>query len=100
MEKDDFLNLVLDDQAPQSIEAVLHMGACSSTTETDMSFLVRNNFEYTKQLALWADDADIRFIYASSAATYGDGSQGFDDDEEPYRSTAAAQSLRLFQAAL
>ena len=82
LEKDDFLNLVLDDQVPQSVEAVLHMGACSSTTETDMSFLVRNNFEYTRQLALWAEDAGIRFIYASSAATYGDGSQGFDDDED------------------
>ena len=82
VDKDDFLNLVLDDQAPQSVEAVLHMGACTCTTETDVSFLIRNNFEYSKQLALWAEDAGIRFIYASSAATYGDGSQGFDDDED------------------
>jgi ADP-L-glycero-D-manno-heptose 6-epimerase len=82
MEKDDFLNLVQDDQVPRSVEAVLHMGACSSTTEADVSFLILNNFEYTKQLALWAEDTGVRFIYASSAATYGDGSQGFDDDEE------------------
>ena len=82
MDKDDFLNLVLDDQAPQSVEAVLHMGACTATTETDVSFLIRNNFEYSKQLALWAEEAGVRFIYASSAATYGDGSQGFDDDED------------------
>jgi ADP-L-glycero-D-manno-heptose 6-epimerase len=82
MDKEDFLNLILDDQAPESVEAVLHMGACSSTTETDVSFLIRNNFEYTKQLALWAEESGIRFVYASSAATYGDGSQGFDDEEE------------------
>ncbi|MBP8302674.1 MAG: ADP-glyceromanno-heptose 6-epimerase [Phycisphaerae bacterium] len=82
MDREAFLNLVLDDQAPESVEAVLHMGACCSTTETDVSLLLRNNFEYTKELALWAEDAGIRFVYASSAATYGDGSQGFDDDED------------------
>ncbi len=82
LEKDDFLERVLDDQAPESVEAILHMGACSSTTEMDASYLIRNNFEYTRQLALWAEDAGIRFIYASSAATYGDGARGFDDDEE------------------
>ena len=82
LEKDDFLDQVLEDRTPESIEAVLHMGACSSTTEEDVSFLIRNNFEYTRQLALWAEDTGIRFIYASSAATYGDGSQGFDDDED------------------
>jgi ADP-L-glycero-D-manno-heptose 6-epimerase len=58
------------------------MGACSSTTETNASYLIKNNYEYTKILARWTTDADIRFIYASSAATYGDGSAGFADDEE------------------
>jgi ADP-L-glycero-D-manno-heptose 6-epimerase len=82
LEKDDFLDQVLEDRTPESIDAVLHMGACSSTTEEDVSFLIRNNFEYTRQLALWAEDTGIRFIYASSAATYGDGAQGFDDDED------------------
>ena len=57
-------------------------GACSSTTEADASFLVKNNYEYTKLLAQWTIDGNIRFIYASSAATYGDGENGFDDDEE------------------
>ena len=58
------------------------MGACSDTTETDADYLIKNNYEYTKLLARWAVDSKIRFIYASSAATYGDGSQGFSDNEE------------------
>lgn len=58
------------------------MGACSATTERDATYLVQNNFEYTKQLALVAVNEGARFIYASSAATYGDGSKGFDDDEK------------------
>lgn len=81
MEKDDFLDLVMDDGLPDTIRTIFHMGACSSTTERDLGFLIHNNFEYSKSLALWADEHDARFIYASSAATYGDGSQGFDDDE-------------------
>jgi ADP-L-glycero-D-manno-heptose 6-epimerase len=81
-ESDDFLDQIIDDNLPYSVEAVFHLGACSSTTEADASFLIKNNYEYTKQLALWASDADVRFIYASSAATYGDGSAGFSDDED------------------
>jgi len=82
VEKDDFLEMVLADKTPSGIEAVLHMGACTDTTETNASYLIKNNYEYSKLLAQWATDADIRFIYASSAATYGDGSAGFSDDEE------------------
>ena len=59
--------------------AILHLGACSSTTETDSDYMIRNNFQYTKDLAEWAVDHNIRFIYASSAATYGDGSAGMND---------------------
>jgi ADP-L-glycero-D-manno-heptose 6-epimerase len=81
MEKEDFLELVIDGGLPEEIDTIFHMGACSSTTERDVSFLIRNNFEYTKWLAQWCVDNDARFIYASSAATYGDGAQGFDDDE-------------------
>ncbi|MFC1764409.1 ADP-glyceromanno-heptose 6-epimerase [Planctomycetota bacterium] len=81
MEKEDFLDLVIDGSLPEAIDTIFHMGACSSTTERDVSFLIRNNFEYTKWLAQWCADNDARFIYASSAATYGDGAQGFDDDE-------------------
>ncbi len=61
------------------VKVIFHLGACSSTTEKDASYLVRNNYEYTRLLALWAADKDIRFVYASSAATYGEGEQGMDD---------------------
>jgi ADP-L-glycero-D-manno-heptose 6-epimerase len=53
------------------VRTVIHLGACSSTTETDVGFLLRNNYEYTKRLALWAMEQEARFVYASSAATYG-----------------------------
>ena len=62
-------------------DLILHMGACSSTTETDESFLTRNNLEFTKDLAAWALGQKVRFVYASSAATYGDGAAGMDDDD-------------------
>ncbi|CAN5264861.1 ADP-glyceromanno-heptose 6-epimerase [soil metagenome] len=62
--------------------AVFHLGACSATTEKDAAFLMRNNFEYTKRLCHWALGQRARFIYASSAATYGDGSAGMDDKDE------------------
>ena len=63
------------------VEAVLHLGACSSTTESDATYLIKNNFEYTRKLALAALDNNARFIYASSAATYGAGGNDFTDDE-------------------
>ncbi|MFC2091151.1 ADP-glyceromanno-heptose 6-epimerase [Elusimicrobiota bacterium] len=62
------------------MECIMHMGACSSTTETDWEYLKKTNFEYTQALAETACRDNIRFIYASSAATYGDGSAGFSDD--------------------
>lgn len=66
-------------------EAIIHMGANSSTTEKDADSLLNNNFEYTKKLALYSTSKNIRFIYASSAATYGDGSLGFSDDDQNCR---------------
>ena len=63
------------------VEAILHMGACSDTVEPDADYLLDNNFHYTILLAEWALTRGIRFIYASSAATYGDGELGFEDDE-------------------
>ncbi len=62
------------------MRAILHMGACSSTTETDWDYLERNNVQYTKDLCLAARRIGARFVHASSAATYGDGSQGYSDD--------------------
>jgi len=82
VEKDDFLEMVIEDKLDSSIDAVFHLGACSDTTETNASYLIKNNYEYSKLLAQWATADNIRFIYASSAATYGDGSAGFSDDQE------------------
>jgi len=79
--KDDFISMILNDDVPFGIEAVIHMGANSSTTEKDADLLLLNNYEYTKELARYSLKKKIRFIYASSAATYGDGANGFDDDE-------------------
>jgi ADP-L-glycero-D-manno-heptose 6-epimerase len=64
------------------VGAFVHLGACSSTVEKDASFLLENNYRYSKSLAEWALKHQKRFVYASSAATYGDGSRGFDDDHE------------------
>ena len=79
--KDEFISSVLADDVPFKIETIIHMGANSSTTEKDADHLLFNNYEYTKELAKYSVKNDIRFIYASSAATYGNGSLGFDDDE-------------------
>ena len=64
------------------VEAVLHMGACSATTETDWDYLEDNNVEYSKDIIRWCFDGDVRCVYASSAATYGDGAEGYSDDPE------------------
>ncbi len=63
----------------KNVEAIIHMGACSSTTERDFDYLWNNNFEFTKALWNYCAEKQISFIYASSAATYGAGDQGFDD---------------------
>ncbi|MCB1111946.1 MAG: ADP-glyceromanno-heptose 6-epimerase [Chlamydiales bacterium] len=65
-----------------AIEAFIHMGACSSTVETDASYLLENNYTFTIKLAEYALTHNHRFIYASSAATYGDGSSGFTDNHD------------------
>ncbi len=64
------------------VEAIIHMGACSATTERDAYYLMENNYRYTLRLAQFAVEKGIRFIYASSGATYGMGELGYDDDEE------------------
>jgi len=78
--KDFFLSRIINSDIPWSINAIIHMGGCSSTIERDESFLTKNNFDYTKLLATYALNNNIRFIYASSAATYGDGGKGFSDE--------------------
>lgn len=66
-------------QLLQEVDCIIHMGACSATTEKNADYLLTNNFQYTLELCRWCLDHDVRFIYASSAATYGDGSQGYSD---------------------
>lgn len=73
---------VLAEFTPEDVDAIIHLGACTSTTERDADYLMRNNCLYSKVLAGWCFKNDKRFIYASSAATYGDGSRGFSDDHD------------------
>jgi len=81
IQKDKFLELLLNKRLSLP-EHIIHLGACSSTLVTDSDYLMSNNYEYSKQLASWAFEHDIPFIYASSAATYGDGSLGYGDNDE------------------
>ena len=80
-EKEVLLKRVLFDDVllKNGVEGIIHMGACSATTEKDASFLIDNNYKYTQLLAKWCVRNSKKFVYASSAATYGDGSKGFDD---------------------
>jgi ADP-L-glycero-D-manno-heptose 6-epimerase len=77
----EFIEQILDDVIPYNVEAIIHMGANSSTTEKDADHLLDNNYNYTKELAKYCVEKNVRLIYASSAATYGDGAFGFEDDE-------------------
>jgi len=79
LEADDLLAR-LGSKSLGRFDVVLHMGACSSTTERNAAYLVRNNFQFTKDLAGAALSSNARFVYASSAATYGDGTAGMKDD--------------------
>lgn len=85
LEKDAFEALLDSGKAAarfgNPLQGVIHLGACSATTERDASYLIRNNFEYSRKVALFAQEQEARFIYASSAATYGNGALGFSDDE-------------------
>ena len=64
------------------IEGIVHLGACSATTEKDADYLLTNNYAYTRTLCEWAQTNKARFVYASSAATYGDGSLGYNDSDD------------------
>ena len=80
MHRDAFLEELKSGKKLEGVEAVIHMGACSSTTERNADFLMENNFHYTVEVCLAALEAGARFITASSAATYGGGELGFSDD--------------------
>jgi len=87
------VNLARDPDFHGKFAACFHLGACSSTTVTDATYVMENNFAYTKTLARWALAAGTRFVYASSAATYGDGAAGMDDQTENLR---AYRPLNLY----
>ncbi|MBX7046610.1 MAG: ADP-glyceromanno-heptose 6-epimerase [Ignavibacteria bacterium] len=85
IDKEEFGHIISqsDDFLKQNrVDTIFHLGACSATTEQDLRYLLINNYEYTKYLCGISAANDIRFIYASSAATYGDGSMGYYDDEK------------------
>lgn len=80
LEKNAFRERVLADRL-DGVRAVIHLGACSATTERDASYLMDNNYRVTRELCEWCLTHGARFVYASSAATYGDGGQGYSDDD-------------------
>ncbi|MDE1920751.1 MAG: ADP-glyceromanno-heptose 6-epimerase [Candidatus Omnitrophica bacterium] len=80
-DKAEYLKLLKRDSFDFDVECILHMGACSSTTLDDADYFRKNNFEYSCSVAQWAAANDARLIYASSAATYGNGEMGYSDEE-------------------
>ena len=83
MDRDIFLDWLSQDAEANEITAIVHMGACSATTETNADYLMENNYGYTKALWNYCSQRNIRFIYASSAATYGGGEKGYNDEVSP-----------------
>jgi ADP-L-glycero-D-manno-heptose 6-epimerase len=80
--KEKFLDALESAKLKSPFDFIIHMGACSSTTETNGEYLMENNYLYSKRLAKWALARKVPFLYASSAATYGDGSLGYSDDDQ------------------
>ncbi len=78
LDPDEFLSCVEGGKLAD-VDAIFHLGACSATTERDADYLLKNNYRYTRTLCEWSLKNGVRFIYASSAATYGDGSRGYSD---------------------
>jgi len=84
VDRDDFRRRFLAGKV-EPAESIFHLGACSSTTQTDERYMMDNNFRYSRELCEWCMASGTRLIYASSAATYGDGSAGFSDSNEATR---------------
>jgi ADP-L-glycero-D-manno-heptose 6-epimerase len=81
LDKHDFIAKLRADTLPAGITTIIHMGACSRTTERNLEYLKETNIDYTKSIIEYSVSKNIRLIYASSAATYGDGAEGYSDDE-------------------
>lgn len=92
LDKSEFMDLIRS-KSDLPISAVFHLGACSSTTETDSGYLMENNYRYTRRLCEWCLERGARFITASSAATYGDGKLGYSDFDSK---TASYSPLNMY----
>ncbi len=93
LDKDLFLQQLKANKFKGKIEAIIHIGACSSTLVQDADYFNKNNFQYTRDLSIWCVNNGAIFLYASSAATYGDGSLGYSDDDE---NTLKLKPLNLY----
>ncbi|MFA5362619.1 MAG: ADP-glyceromanno-heptose 6-epimerase [Candidatus Omnitrophota bacterium] len=82
MEKGDFMDCLESGKLKKAFDVIIHLGACTSTTELDASYLIENNYVYSLKLAKFALAEKAVFLYASSAATYGAGEQGYSDEDE------------------
>jgi ADP-L-glycero-D-manno-heptose 6-epimerase len=89
---DTFLDL-LESGTLTGVRSLIHLGACSATTEKDADYLLDNNYRYTRTLCNWSLENHVRFVYASSAATYGDGANGYDDSDAI---TPSLQPLNMY----
>lgn len=83
VDRDDLFKWLENPENAEKITGVIHMGACSATTEKDGDYLMSNNYEYSKKLWNFCTEKNIKYIYASSAATYGAGEQGYNDRVTP-----------------
>lgn len=81
LDRKELLSYLESDSLPFKLTGIVHLGACSATTERDINYLIENNTRYSQRLCAYALRHRIRFIYASSAATYGAGDAGYSDDE-------------------
>jgi len=93
IDKDEFIKLVKQNKFKNEVGSIIHMGACSSTTLQDKEYFRTNNYEYSLSLAKFSLANNIRFLYASSGATYGDGSFGYSDRDE---NTLKLKPLNLY----
>lgn len=93
IDKDKFLDYLRANKLNKDIDIIVHFGACTDTTVKDVSFLNKNNYLYSRELVQWALANKKRFLYASSAATYGAGECGYSDDD---RVTAKLKPLNEY----
>ena len=94
---DDFIKDIKLDKNFGKIESLIHMGACSSTTEWNGKYVMNQNYEYSKELLHWSSNKSVSLVYASSASVYGDGSRGFvEDTRAEYPINMYAYSKYLF----